>query len=1198
MADDNDEDMTLEQAEAEPVSAPAAPPSVPLPQVAVVGVGLTTLGLTSLEVLFASASTVQDIAWVVTTRQAESIDIAQLVETLSRVSPLAVEIAAHGVRPQPNRIYVAPNDQLMTFGDGALQMEPAEQALGERGAMDSFFVSLAETNGRAAVCVLLAGLGAEGGAGVMALKDGGGVVVCEREAARSEELHPLSDPTGLADFVLDASDIAARVGQYIRHLRNSPAGRDEQAAEEQIADQIGRIAAVLRNRTGHDFHGYKHGTFLRRIARRMQVNAIDKVEDYIAFLRDDADEVHHLFQDLLIGVTHFFRDKAEFDLLEREVVPRLFEGKGAGDHVRVWVLGCSTGEEAYSIALLLREHMDTLEAAPTVQIFATDIDGRALTVARAGRYPDTIAAKISPERLLRWFTKEGITYRVNKELREMCIFSQHNIIKDAPFSRIDLCSCRNLLIYLNASLQDRVIPLFHFALRGQGYLFLGSSENVTRHQRLFSPLDRQRRIFRRLDTGVRVLPDFPLSLGRARGNLDTPSPGKRPDTAVQLGRQAERVVERHAPAYVLVDPSFEVLSFSGRTGRFLEPASGSANLNVLNLVHRDLRMDLRAALQRASLDKSLVKIDRIAIDSSEDSERRRVDLIVEPLPGEEPAGYVVLFRDAGAAAANDDDLVVDAAVLRDEHVQRLEGDLRLTRERLQATIEELESTNEELKSSNEEYQSVNEELQSANEELETSKEELQSVNEELHTVNSELAQRVSELGRANSDLKNLLESTQIATVFLDHDLRVKGFTPAMSDVFHLIETDLGRPLNHIAARIAYPEMQDDVRRVLRTLTIVEREVGGTADSRYQVRVLPYRSLENYIAGVVMTFLDVTKITNAETDLRRGESRLRTIAHLVPDLLWSSGTDGTVDWLNKRWTDYTGQVPGTAIGAGWLEVIHPEERAAFGKAYFEAAHNGEPYRNEHRLRALGGEYRWFRINAQAIEFESEGMKYFGAATEIDGFKRADDRQRLLVAELQHRVKNIMAVVRSISGRSLETSGTLEEFSAHFSGRLDALARTQGVIARRGDEGVELEDLVRDEIAASAPVNEERVRVFGPPVMLKDKAAEVFALSLHELATNAVKYGALSVPAGRVSIEWRLMNTSEGRRLSLEWRESGVPVLISHPKRTGFGRDLIEQGLPYDLDAVTSLDFAPGGVRCTVELPLGERVVALESRDLEA
>ena len=1188
---DDEEDTTLGEAEANPGSAPLHVRSVHLPTVAVAAVGVSSRGLAALERMFATA-TGSDLAWVVALRQTETIDAAQLAVTLGRASGLQADVASDGLEPRAGCIYVAPSDQLMTFAEARLHLRPVTQAVGERGAIDSFFVSLAEANGRAAVGVLLSGLGLDGTAGVMALKEQGGVLVCERdERSVGADMHPLADPAGLADFVLTAEEIVPRVDQYVRHLRASSANRNEAATEQSIAEQISRVAAVLRKRTGHDFHGYKHGTFLRRIARRMQVNAIDAVDRYIDFLREDTDEVHHLFQDLLIGVTHFFRDKPEFDLLEREVVGRLFEGKGAGDQVRVWVLGCSTGEEAYSIAILLCEHMAALDGPPEVQIFATDIDGRALSVARAGRYPEAVAKDISPERLLRWFTKEGLTYRVNKELREMCIFSQHNVIRDAPFSRIDLVSCRNLLIYLISSLQDRVIPLFHFSLRGQGFLFLGSSENLTRHQRLFSAIDRQRRIFRRVDTGARLLPDFPLSLARGRAVSDSTSGRTRAASEMQLGRQAERVVERHAPAYLLVDPQFEVLSFSGRTGRFLEPAAGSANLNVVNLVHRDLRIDLRAALQRAVLDKAAVKIDRIALNGSEDGERRRVDLIVEPLPGEEPPGYVVLFRDTGSGAANDDDTWIEGAGLRDEHVQRLEGELRLTRERLQATIEELESTNEELKSSNEEYQSINEELQSANEELETSKEELQSVNEELHTVNGELAQRVSELGRANSDLKNLLESTQIATVFLDYDLRVRGFTPAMTEVFHLIDTDVGRPLNHIASRISYPEMQEDVRRVLRTLAIVEREVGEAGGRCYQVRVLPYRSLENYIAGVVMTVLDITDISAAQTDLRRSEARLRTIADLVPDLLWSGAEAGAADWFNKRWCDYTGQ-PTSAKGTGWMEVIHPDERADFQEAYIHAARAGVPLHREHRLRGADGDYRWFRIDAQPVEFENEGRKYFGAATEIDAFRRADDRHRLLVAELQHRVKNILSVVRSISSRSLETSETLDAFAAHFAGRLDALARTQGVIARRGQEGVELEDIVRDELAASTTAEDGRVKVAGPPVLLREKAAEVFALALHELATNAVKYGALSTPGGEIAVEWRLMNTSDGRRLSLEWRESGVPALNSRPARHGFGRNLIEKGLPYDLGAVTSLDFAPGGIRCTVELALGQRIVALD------
>ena len=787
--------------------------------VVVAAVGLSRHGEPSLKRLFAAVRPGLGVAWAVAARQLAAGDGARLAEMIGQACGLPSQVIEDGLEPQPDHVYVAPDDRLMSFHEGRLRLAPAPEAPGERGRVDSLLASLAAAKGAMAIGVLLAGVGPDGTAGVIALKEGGGLIVCERDPEGSgEDAHPLIDPTGLADFVLDADVIPDRVARYAAHLRESPAPQDPKAAEAEIADQIIRIAGILRKRTGHDFHAYKPNTFLRRVQRRMQVNAVDQVERYVEFLREDSEEVNHLFQDLLIGVTQFFRDKPEFDLLERKVVHRLFEGKGAGDKVRVWVLGCATGEEAYSIAILLREHMGRMDVVPQVQIFATDIDGRALAVARAGRYPDTIVKDVPPERLLRWFSKEGETYRVNRELREMCIFSQHNVIRDAPFSRVDLVSCRNLLIYLMGSLQDRLIPLFHFALRGSGFLFLGSAENVSRHAKLFSPVDRQRRIFQRLETPTRVLPQFPLSAGdrAARSMGETrPAPRRTPDGG--LGRQAERVAERHAPAYVLVDPQYEVLHFSGRTGRFLEPAPGTANLSILNLVHRDLRVELRAALQRAAHDFAPVEASGLTMEASGDGRTRRVDLTVEPLSGDPPPGYVVLFRDSSAVLPAAE-AMADAAVVRDQHVQRMESELRLTRERLQASIEELESTNEELQSSNEEFQSINEELQSANEELETSKEELQSINEELQTVNGELAERVSDLGRANNDLKNFLEATQIATLFLDNDLRVKTFTPAMAEVFHLIDADVGRPISHIAPRIAYSDMRDDIRRVLRTLT--------------------------------------------------------------------------------------------------------------------------------------------------------------------------------------------------------------------------------------------------------------------------------------------------------------------------------------------------------------------------------------------
>jgi two-component system CheB/CheR fusion protein len=1153
----------------------------------VVAVGASNRGYADLESLFSHLPKRPGVAFVVTFSQADGLSPEAVAETAGRCSNLAAEVVVERLRPQANRIYVAPSDQTLVVEDGELVLHRVEQSPGHRGSIDSLITSLAQSLKDRAIGVLLPGVAPDGVAGVTALKENGGLALAVGGSGLAVRDAPKPiDPVGLVDFVLSADQVGGQIAAYLKHLASLAKTEAAKSRDAAVQANLSRVAGILRTKTGHDFHGYKQNTFVRRVERRMQVLQVRDMEAYIEALRTAPDEVNHLFQDLLIGVTQFFRDKAEFALLEREVIPKLFEGKGADDHVRVWVLGCATGEEAYSIGILLREHMATLEVAPLVQIFATDIDGRALSMARSGRYPASIAKDLTPERLARWFAKEGATYLVAKELREMCIFSQHNVIKDAPFSRTDMVSCRNLLIYLTSELQERVIPLFHFSLRPGGFLFLGTAENTTRHAKLFSPVDRRHRVFRRLEVAARVLPDFPLAVGRrARGDVDM-SRHARAKLEPGLGRRAERIAESYAPAYVLVDDQFDVLHFSGRTGRFLEPAAGAATLNLLNLVRRELRIDLRAALQEAASQHHRVQVERLQVDV--EGLAGRVDLIVEPLLSDEhPVNFVVLFRDAGPVTAVAGPEESNLAPRRDEHLQRMESELRFTKERLQATIEELESTNEELKSSNEEYQSINEELQSANEEMETSKEELQSVNEELQTVNGELGHRVQELARSNSDLKNLLENTQIATLFLDNGLRIQTFTPSASDVFHLLDTDLGRPIGHIVGRVAYPELQEDARRVLRTLTPIEREVAGEdPDTRYLAKVLPYRSIDNYIGGVILTFADISAAVRAKAALQESESRLRMILE--------SATDYAIISLDAQ-RNITGWNPGAVNIFGWREdevlgkpadlVFTPEDRKA-----------GAP---EAEMRAAlrkgrGADDRW-HVRRDGTQFWASGV-LMPFSDPSKGFvkilhdrtqeREAAERQKLLTAELQHRVKNTLAVVRSIASRTLETTEDLDDFSAHFDGRLRAMSRTQGVLTRTGEGRIDLEELVREELLTHAAHEGEQVEISGPAIALKERAAEIFALALHELATNAVKYGALAQENGRVAISWRVLQTAHGGRLSLDWRETGVPALDPKPSRTGFGRDLIERGLPYELGAATSLEFLPGGVRCTVELPLDQ------------
>ena len=1165
---------------------------------AVVAVAVCSASLGSLETLFTALEPGMGAAYVIALRQQDGLTVDAVVETLTGVGRIPVSVALDGERLQPDHVYVGGADQLTTVVDGHMRAVRSEQPVWERGAVDSLLISVSEQWGDHSVAVLMHGLGSEGTAGVTATKQSGGLSIGEQGAEESEAgAAGAAGPAGVVDLLLPLEAIPAHVALYLRNLKTLGKAAATAAPEPEVAAQIGRIAGILRSATGNDFHGYKHNTFLRRVARRMQVVQLEEIDDYIARLRRDPDEVRHLFQDLLIGVTQFFRDPAEFELLARDVMPKLFHGKAADDQVRVWVLGCATGEEAYSLAILLREHMATLDVAPHVQIFATDLDARALGLARAGRYSDAIAKHVSAERLARWFIREGNTYCVAKELREMCIFSPHNVIKDAPFSRIDLLSCRNLLIYLNMELQKRVIPIFHFSLRADGYLFLGSSENVTRHAKLFAPVDRKARIFRRLETATRILPDFPLSTRgeRLQPTFEAAGAERTRPLSVTVGRRVEQIAERYAPAYVLIDAQYDVLHFSGRMGRYLEPAAGAASLNLLGLVSRDLRLDLRGALQKAVAENRKIEIG--PLQTKVDDRDAAVIATVEPVavgPGE-PSMLMVLFQDGGPLPAEAPRL---SGLVSDEHVHRLEAELRVTKERLQTTIEELESTNEELKSSNEEYQSINEEMQSANEELETSKEELQSVNEELQTVNGELAHRVAELARANSDLKNLLESTQIATIFLDNDLRVRSFTPAATEVFNVLDTDEGRPIWHLAPQVVYPELSDDVRKVLKTLTPVEREVAATEGDRcFIARVLPYRSLDNFIAGAVVSFVDITSASRAEAALRESEERFRTLFEF--SAVGQAQADPRTLRLravNPRLCELTGFSAEELTRRSLTTLVLPEDRDGLGDWGNElgsgdlAEHSGEL-----RLVRKDGSSFWARLSAAA--FRDDKGAVAGVAVivqDVAETKAAHERQATLLAELQHRTRNLLAVIRSVASRTAESTETVEDFLSHLQGRLAAIARTQASLTRSTEVSVSLGEILSDEFLAVA-ADDGQVTIEGPEVRLRGKAAETMSLGLHELTTNALKYGALMSRNGKLSVLWSIEGGAD-KVLQLTWRETGVSTIDLTPARTGFGRRLIEQVLPYELGAQTRLSFQPGGVQADIQLRLDDTNSDLSESEL--
>jgi two-component system, chemotaxis family, CheB/CheR fusion protein len=745
----------------------------------IVGIGASAGGVEALEQLFRAVPADNGLAFVVVTHLPPDRE-SLLVEILGRAARMPVVEAKDGERIAAEHVYVLPPSAILTIRGGRLRLRRTGPADRERAPIDVFFNSLAADQGEHAIGVVLSGSGHDGTLGIKAIKENGGLTIAQGtnvSRPRFTEMPASAVAAGFVDLELPVENIPERIIAYIRNW-----GAFD---PEKPGDALAKIHGLLRSRTGYDFSEYKERSFQRRVQRRMQVVQTRNLKDYADRLEREPDEVHALFRDLLIGVTDFFRDAAAFQAGETLVIPKLFEGKGADDEVRVWVAGCSTGEETYSIAILLREQCEKLVAPPKIQIFATDIDEMAMGVARTARYPATVVKEVSPERLTRFFVQEAGIYRVVRELRDMCIFSTHSVIRDPPFSRLDLISCRNLLIYLRPTLQTQIVPLFHYSLRPGGHLFLGSSENLSRYTELFVTLDRKNRIFRRRDLVSR--PPLPLRQFLPNSRRDKTGTEESPSGLLQrsdlLRRIAATVVERFAPTYVIVDESGQTLFFSPETGKYLQPAAGPPNRDIVAMARPGLRGDLRAALHRAKETGQRVVRDRVPVQINGGTQL--VSLAVEPIGEAKEMAYGVVFIDRGPVRMEEETASVRSDN-DDATVRQIEQELQDTKVRLQSTIEELETANEEFRSSNEELLSVNEELQSTNEELETSKEELQSVNEELQTVNSELTAKIDELDRANADLNNLFLSTRVATIFLDRKLVIRSFTPEVTKLFNLI----------------------------------------------------------------------------------------------------------------------------------------------------------------------------------------------------------------------------------------------------------------------------------------------------------------------------------------------------------------------------------------------------------------------------
>ncbi|WP_437895333.1 chemotaxis protein CheB [Sorangium sp. So ce124] len=854
----------------------------------VVGIGASAGGLEALEQFFSHVPENSGLAYVVIQHLAPQ-HASMLAELLGRQTTMRVVEASDGTAPQPDHVYViAPGTKLALSG-GVFQVRAMDAERWEQ--IDAFLRTLAEDRGECAIGVILSGSGGDGTDGLRAIQEHRGFTLAQTpETAKYDSMPKAAIEARVVDEILPAEAMPAKVIERAQQVLaglgrvaappsvpRPPAA--EMPSDEELVASLDRVYEILRRATGHDFSQYKHGTVIRRIRRRLLLRSSPSLSEYLGFLGADAQEPELLAKDLLIGVTQFFRDPEAFEHLGLHVLPRILASGSADRQVRIWVPGCASGEEAYSIGILMRERLAEMSLARPVQIFATDIDADAIAEARQGRYPADIADHVSRERLARFFTQDGSSYQVAREVREMCIFSEHSLIRDPPFLALDLISCRNVLIYLDAALQKKLIPVFSYALDPGGYLFLGPAEGLAGHAELFETVDKRFRIFKRSESTVRPLVEFPLA-SRAAPRAAPPLPQAtlpQPVHEQAINAAFERLIlQEYSPPSAVVNAEGEVLCVAGLTGRYLQPPAGILSTNILEIAHASLRIELRMALRAAVRTGRRVVRNDVPIEV--EGSMRRLRLTVRPLPGIKQDGLfaVVLEERAGGLAevAEPGEPLAPGAE-RDSAVEQLESELRTTRASLRATIEELESANEELKSSNEELLSTNEEMQSANEELQSSQEELKSVNEELATVNNELSRKVDELGRANNDLSNLFSSTDVATLFLDQEQRVVRFTPAGKALFRLIDADAGRPISDLAPRVAGQDLAADVSQVLRTLRPIERQVETIErQAWYLLRVLPYRTIEDAIAGAVVTLTDITQIKQAEAERERLFEELR------------------------------------------------------------------------------------------------------------------------------------------------------------------------------------------------------------------------------------------------------------------------------------------------------------------------------------
>ncbi|NVD44545.1 chemotaxis protein CheB [Qipengyuania atrilutea] len=1105
--------------------------TTPFPTVPVVGIGASAGGLEAIREVFQAYDGRTGLAFVIVQHldpTHESL-MAQLIE---RYTDMKVTQAEGGEALEADHIYVIPPGHGLAIEGGALQLTEFSDPRGQRRPIDDFFESLAQDRKQLSACVILSGTGADGSRGLRAIKELGGLAIAqEPETARYDGMPVSAISTGLVDVVAEPSDVIEALHSFFSRARDTDL--DSEAGE--VTDHIDDLCDVLRNAVGHDFSRYKRSTMTRRVARRMQVLSISDAQDYITRIRSDEDECQALFQDLLINVTQFFRDSDEFDALNQVAIDKLVKLSRDGQEIRIWVPGASSGEEAYSLAILFAEAMRRNETRPYVQIFATDIDDKMLDIARSANYPLSALGDIPIEYQHRYVIGNADTFTMVPQIRDMVRFSVHNLVRDPPFAKIDLISCRNLLIYFDDTLQKQVLPLFHFSLRDSGFLFLGTSEGIGRFEDLFDTVNQRAKIFRRknvksnysLQIGRQTAPVYAKRRQRRQSSEDNGSTTKSPEIAA-----LRRLAERYAPVSLLVDEEGVLIQKWGAAGKFLEfPDRMERHVHVPTLARPGLRETIGPMLRKVVDGQNRVITRDLEIVTEYGS--IAVSVLCEPVSD---SGYLIVIKETGALKPfeNEDAEEFEAG---DGQLQFLEEELQTTRHRLRSTVEELETTNEELKSSNEEMMSMNEELQ--------------STNEELTTVNDELKTKVDQVVVANSDLKNFFDTTELMVLVVDANLCLRSFTDAAAEVFPIDDHDIGRPLSELSTRLEDKDYLKPARAAAAEGQTSEyRTRLNDGSSEYFARVIPYRRLDGTIDGATLIFTDVTEALRMEQELREERERLRLALEVSKVGIWEyePSTDRTVLDAKERELFELEEEEGDEMGP-ILAKLPVEDRDRINSSLRLAMDGKRDFDETFRLPLKNGGERWLHGLGRRI-VNGEKNKFIGVTYDITSERQLLEERELLLREMNHRVKNLFAVIAAMVALVRREADDLDEFAESLRSRIHALGRSHSLTSNSHtpDEGVQLSELIATVLEPAAA--NQNIAIEGQPVEVPVSRLTPLAMILYEWTTNASKYGALSVPDGQLTVNWSL----EHGALAIDWREEGGSS--AGDGAAGFGSKLVE------------------------------------------